>query len=343
MINYMPAPEADVVLSSRVRLARNYQDITFSPKMNAENAEETILRATRRIASSKQANAFRLVRIAELTEGERKQLVEKHLISYDLLKYTDMAAALISSGETISIMINEEDHIRIQGLLPGMQLEKASELAFQADDVLSGAEPFAFDSKWGYLTSCPTNAGTGMRASVMVHLPALSLRRRIGPIIQSVGKLGFTVRGIYGEGSEADGNLYQISNQVTLGRSEEDMIKNLIAVTYQIVENEREERKSMIDADPDQFSDKMMRSVGILLNARLMDEKEFMKLYSDLRLSASTGLIDAPIAGIDQLMKDMQPGSLSVLSGNTLSERDRLILRASEVRARLSALITLNQ
>lgn len=339
MINYQPAPEADVVVSSRVRLARNYADLPFAPKMTAENAEETVRRAAKEIAGSEQGNAYRLIHIGELNDGERKQLVEKHLISYDLLNYKDMAAALISSGETISIMINEEDHLRIQGLLPGLQLEKTAELAFQADDILSRGEPFAFDSKWGYLTSCPTNAGTGMRASALIHLPALTTLRKMGPIIQAVGKLGFTVRGLYGEGSEADGNLYQISNQVTMGRSEEDMIKALIAVTLQIVEQEREERKSQIESDGDLFTDKIMRSVGILLNARLMDGKEFMRLYSDLRLAASTGMIDAPLSAIDQLMKDMQPGSLSVLSGKPLTEREMQLLRASEIRARLNALL----
>ncbi|MBQ3078378.1 MAG: protein arginine kinase [Clostridia bacterium] len=343
MINYMPAPEADVVVSSRIRLARNYSDIPFAPKMTQTHADETIQRAAGRIAGSAQANAYRLVYIARLSDAERKQLVEKHLISYDLLNYKDRAAALISTGETVSIMINEEDHLRIQSLLPGLQLEKTAELAFQADDILSGGEPFAFDARWGYLTSCPTNAGTGMRASALIHLPALTNVRKMGQIIQAVGKLGFTVRGLYGEGSEADGNLYQISNQVTMGRTEEDMIKGLLAVTDQIAEQEREERKKLFDADPDVFTDKIMRSVGIMLNARLMDGKEFMKLYSDLRLAASVGVIDAPIAGIDQLMKDMQTGSLSVLAGRALNDRDKMILRANELRSRLPEILNSDQ
>ncbi len=339
MKEFPVAPDSDVVLSSRVRLARNYEDIPFAPKMTAEDAQETIRRATTRIANSEQASAYRLYHISEMSDSERRQLVEKHLISYDLLNYKDMAAALISSGETVSIMINEEDHLRIQGLLPGMQLEKTAQLAFQADDILAGGEPFAFDAKWGYLTSCPTNAGTGMRASALLHLPALTLSHKMGAIVQAVGKLGFTVRGLYGEGTESEGNLFQLSNQVTLGRAEDDMIRALIAVCSKVVEQEREERKALVERDADAFTDKLMRSVGILLNARLMDEKEFQRLFSELRLAASVGLLNVSTAGIDAMMTEMQPASLNILADGVLSERDRMLLRASEIRTKLSALI----
>ena len=337
--SYMSAPEEDIVVSSRVRLARNYEDIPFASKMSEEDAQETIRRAATRIAESDQASAFKLQYISSLDENERRELVEKRLISYDLLNVPERAAVLISSGETISVMINEDDHLRIQGMLPGLQLEKAAQLAFFADDILTRNEPIAFDNKWGYLTAFPTNAGTGMRSSVILHIPALTAARKLGAVAQAVGKLGFTIRALYADNGETDGHLYQLSNQVTMGRSEEDVNKSLAAVCMQVVEQEREERKKIIEQDSDEFADRMMRSVGILLNARLLDEKEFMRLYSDLRFACGVGLLSVPIAGVDELMHEMQPGSLSVLAGGNLSERDSKLLRASEVRSKLSALI----
>jgi len=193
---YHPAPEEDVVLSSRVRLARNYEDVPFAPVMNREWAEETINRAQAAVGAVDEGRAFRMLRMSALTDEQRNRLVEHHLVSYDLLKFTELSAALISTGETVSIMINEEDHLRIQGLLPGLQLERAADLAFAADDWLCAAHPYAFDRQLGYLTSCPTNTGTGMRASAMVHLPAIAMINQVGGIVQAVGKLGMTVRGI---------------------------------------------------------------------------------------------------------------------------------------------------
>ena len=336
---YAAAPEEDIVLSSRVRLARNYNDIPFSPKMTSDQSQETIRRAATRIAESDQANFYRLYYLSSLSENERRRMLEKQFISNDLLSNAENAAVLISVGETVSIMLNEEDHLRILGLLPGEQLDKAAQLAFQADDLLGGGETFAFDPKWGYLTACPTNAGTGMRASVQMHLPALAHARKMSPVAQAAGKLGFTLRGMYGDNGESEGNIFQLSNQATMGRTEEDVLKNLIAVCAQIADQEREERKREIELDADSFADKMMRSVGILLNARLLDLKEFMRLYSDLRFAAGVGLLAAPIAGIDEMMRLVQPGALEELAGAPLSERDSLLLRASEVRSRLSTLI----
>ncbi|MBR3929127.1 MAG: protein arginine kinase [Clostridia bacterium] len=339
MNKYPMAPESDVVVSCRVRLARNYADIPFYTKMSEENAKETISRALKSLQSANINGMYRLFPMSELSDTERRMLVEKHLISLDLISNKEKAAALISTGETVSIMINEEDHIRIQGLLPGLQLEKAAQLAFHADDILSKNAPIAFDSKWGYLTACPTNAGTGLRASALVHLPAITVTKQMGAVIQAFGKIGFTVRGLYGEGTEAEGSLYQLSNQTAMGRSEEDVIRSLIDACQQVAEQERAARKSLIERDQDAFIDKMMRSVGILLNARLLDEKEFMRLMSDVRLAAGVGVINAPIAAIDELIQRMQPASLSSLAEASLTGRDLMLLRASEVRSSLSSLI----
>lgn len=339
MNNYPKAPDSDVVVSCRVRLARNYSDIPFPAKMDETHAKETVSRVVKSIQSANIQGMYRLFPMEELSEVEKRMLVEKHLISLDLIQNKQMGAALISTGETVSIMINEEDHLRIQGLLPGLQLEKAAQLAFHADDILSKDAPIAFDSKWGYLAACPTNTGTGLRASALVHLPAVTLTKQMGTVIQAFGKIGFTVRGLYGEGSEAEGNLYQLSNQTGMGRSEEDVIRSLIDACQQVTEQEREARKTLIQRDQDAFIDKMMRSVGILLNARLLDEKEFMRLLSDVRLAAGVGVLSAPVSAIDDLLTRMQPASLSSLAGSSLSSRDMMLLRASEVRTALSALI----
>ena len=339
MNKYPTAPESDVVVSCRVRLARNYSDIPFAAKMEDAHAKETVSRAVKSIQNANMLSMYRLFPMDEMSETERKILVEKHLVSLDLISNKVHGAAIISTGETVSIMVNEEDHLRIQGFLPGLQLEKAAQLAFHADDVLSKNAPIAFDSKWGYLTACPTNAGTGLRASALVHLPAITIMKKMGAVIQAFGKIGFTVRGLYGEGTEAEGNLYQLSNQTAMGRSEEDVIRSLIDACEQVAEQEREARKNLIEHDQDAFIDKMMRSVGILLNARLLDEKEFMRLMSDVRLAAGVGIINAPISAIDELITKMQPASLSSLAEAPLNARDLMLLRASEVRLSLSTLI----
>ena len=227
MNEFVQAPEQDVAISSRVRLARNYEDLPFSAKQTREHSAAVIARAQDALAAAGQLENYAFYKMSELDADARSGLVEHHLISYDLLKYATRAAALISSGKTVSIMLNEEDHLRIQGLLPGMQLERAAQLALDTDDILGASYPFAFDAQWGFLTTCPTNTGTGMRASVMLHLPGLARSGQMAAVMQAVAKLGLTVRGIYGEGSEGKGNLYQLSNQVTLGRSEEDVVRTL--------------------------------------------------------------------------------------------------------------------
>ena len=324
MHEYPQAPEQDVVISSRVRLARNYRDLPFSPKLTREAAEEVVQRAHEAMKNSPEGDAFSLLRVSELGDDQRRRLVEHHLISYDLLKYPQRSAALISSGETVSVMLNEEDHLRIQGLLPGMQLERSAELAFNADDAL---------------TSCPTNVGTGMRASAMLHLPAISASGQIGAIMQAVAKLGLTVRGLYGEGSEAQGDLYQLSNQVTLGRSEDDVIRSLQAATEQIVGHERAMRERLEKKDMYALQDRLLRSWGETNNARLMSAKEWMRRYSDIRYAASMGYLHAPLRALDCLMMDLQPGSLGVRAGKLVGEREGEILRAQLLREQLLQLV----
>lgn len=326
------APEQDVVVSSRVRLARNYADTPFSPKMDGALAQRTIQRVVKAVEHSPDAGQYQCLLMKDLSQAQRKQLVEHHLVSYDLLKYADWSAALISSGETVSVMVNEEDHLRIQGLLRGLQLERAAELAFRMDDQLCAQDQFAFDPQWGYLTSCPTNTGTGLRASTLLHLPALSAAGQLSQIVQAIAKLGMTVRGLYGEGSDALGCMYQLSNQVTLGRTEEDIIRSLIAATMQIAGHERAVRSQMMAQDERGASDKLMRSVGILKYARVMTAAELMPRMSDLRLAVSLGLVDYPMTGVDNLMTDLQNGSLATRAGTEMDEKALDALRADILR-----------
>lgn len=329
---YYAAPEQDVAVSSRVRLARNYQDAPYMPKMTDEWAEETIRRASEAMMNAPDATAYEGVRMKDLSENEQQELVEHRLISYDLLKYTDYAAALLSSGRTVSVMINEEDHVRVQGLLPGLQLERAAEMAFRTDDALSQHAAFAFDSQWGYLTACPANAGTGMRAGVILHLPALQAAGQIGALVQNMAKIGITIRGLYGEGSDALGGLYLMSNQATLGRSEEDILRSLETAAGQMCVHERELRAAVLKQDRIAVEDKLMRSVGVLREARVLRLGEFMKMMSDLRLACALEIVDAPLSYIDELIMDLQPASIRSRAKEALSERQTDERRAEYMR-----------
>ena len=327
-----PAPEGDVVLKSRVRVARNYADIPFAPGLSRESSEETIRRAQASVRGAGEGDAFETYRMRDLADEARRRLVERHLISPDLLKFAELSAALISSGETYSVMVNEEDHLRIQGLLPGLQIERCAELAFQAERWLGASHPFAFDRQFGYLTSCPTNAGTGLRVSSMLHLPALTRMGRLSEIAQAIGKLGMTVRGIYGEGSRARGHLFQLSNQASLGRCEEDIVRTLVGATMEIASSERKARGELYERDALAMEDSMMRALAVAKSARLMGSDEFMDLYSELRIAASAGRVPIAAPDLDRLMEEAQPASLSVRAGERLDERGENAARAEILR-----------
>lgn len=340
MVEYLQAPEQDVVISSRVRLSRNYDDLPFSPKLTREYANEVVARTSDAVFRGSGGQSFSLLRMGELEQDARSRLVEHHLISYDLLKYANRSAAMVSANGTVTVMLNEEDHVRFQGLLPGLQLERAAELALGMDESVGEKYPFAFDTQLGFLTACPANTGTGMRCSVVLHLPALSGGGQMGAVMQAVAKLGLTIRGLYGEGTMARGHLYQLSNQATLGRSEEDVVRSLAAATKQIVGHERAMREAAEKRDMMQLQDTLMRSWGELMYARLMPTKEFMRRYSDIRYAASMGYLHAPLPALDVLMMDVQPGSLGVKAGKLIGDRESEILRAKILREELSRLVS---
>ena len=319
-----------IAQSCRVRLARNYADVPFPQRMSDYDCENIIERTENALIGED----YVLRRMAALSKNARGCLVEEHMISPEMAA-KDSGAVLLNPDRTVSVMVGEEDHLRVQALLPGLQLERAMQLADHVDRTIERTERFAFDRNWGYLTSCPTNAGTGMRVSVMLHLAGLSMLSQTGQVIQAVSQLGLTVRGLYGEGSEASGHLYQLSNQVTLGRTEEEILKLLGDTAEQVIGKERAARQLLMERDKLMLEDKLMRSYGVFISARLMTTKEFMNRLSNARLAADLGMIPATQGQLTALMNAVQPATLERNAGRELSQKERDILRAELIRKTL--------
>lgn len=331
-------PDSDIVISSRIRLARNIKGYHFPHAMNKEESDRVIQECSSAIMESSTvlAKDFHLAKLTELTPIDRLSLVEKHIISPVLAENTEGSAILVNQDNTVSIMINEEDHIRLQVIYAGLQLKDAYDLASKIDDVIEEKVDYAYDQKLGYLTACPTNIGTGMRASVMIHLPALSITGSINGVLNAVAQVGLTIRGMYGEGSDVQGNIYQISNQITLGLSEEEIVSNLIAVTRQIIDQEKAARKRLQNTNMVQIEDNVWRSLGILQNARILSSKECLNLISNVRLGVDLGIIDnIDSAMLNELTINTQPGTLMKIEGKELDPDSRDIKRAQYVREKL--------
>ncbi|MFC4098298.1 protein arginine kinase [Paenibacillus xanthanilyticus] len=333
-------PEADIVISSRTRIARNLRGHPFPMLATSEQSSEVMERLLT-VPEGGRLNGigeFETIRLSELSELERRVLVEKHLISPNLANESRSGAVILSRNESISIMVNEEDHLRIQVLSPGFQITEAWELASRIDDIFEEVADYAFDERRGYLTSCPTNVGTGIRASVMMHLPGLVLTHQINRILTAITQVGLAVRGIYGEGSEALGNLFQISNQITLGQSEHEIIDNLHGVAKQIIDHERAARSRMLQESRIRLEDRVFRSYGILSHASIMESKESAQRLSDVRLGIDLGLIQhvTPKA-MNELMVLTQPGFLQQNSGEKLTAEQRDIRRAELIRQHLQS------
>jgi protein arginine kinase len=297
---------------------------------------EHILNRVRNVLENEQLHAlgqFEMLQLDQVGELEKRVLVEKHLISPNLANEARHGAVIVSDNEAISVMINEEDHLRIQVLYPGFQLKQAWELADQIDDVLETSVSYAYDEKLGYLTSCPTNVGTGIRASVMMHLPALVITQQINRILQAITQVGLAVRGLYGEGSEATGNLFQISNQITLGQTEEEIIDNLHSVARQIIEHEKAARMKLMSESRTKITDRIRRSYGILSFAEVMDSKEAAQRLSDVRLGIDLGIVEhVPSRVMNELLIMTQPGYLQKHYGKGLSPEERDLYRAKLIR-----------
>lgn len=325
--------QSDIVVSTRIRLARNITEYPFPNKLNTKSRMELNNVIKEALESDNKYN-LRFLEMRTLARFEAASMAERHIISPEFASDLDGRALMLSPEEDISIMLNEEDHIRLQVMKSGFALDEAYSVANEIDDVLGAKFNFAFDERIGFLTQCPTNLGTGMRASVMLHLPALTLSGQIHKLINTVSKLGLTFRGAFGEGTNAVGDMYQLSNQITLGISEEFAIKNLKAITLQLCAQERTAREEMLkDVGTE---DRIFRAYGLLKWARLLSTKELMENLSFVRLGSVTGKINIPIETVNELMVSMQPATINARAGQKLPTQERDAIRASEVRNKLN-------
>lgn len=331
-------PERDIALSSRVRLARNVAGLPFPGVASDEQAQEVVRLAEAVVHKIPPAlGRMEYIPMARLTPLERQLLVERHLISPQHTQGVSHKGVIIRDDEAVSVMVNEEDHFRIQSLFPGLQPEAAYRLCSQVDEVLEEHIDFAFSEHRGYLTACPTNVGTGLRASIMVHLPALAMQEQIPRVVAAVGKFGLVVRGLYGEGSEAIGNIFQLSNQVTLGHTEEEIVHHLVSITKQVIDQERAAREFMLSRDRHRLEDRAYRAYGILAHARLITTHEAMQLLSDVRLGIDLGLINGLEPKIlQELLVAIRPAHLQKMVGRELQAPERDLHRATLIRRRLS-------
>ncbi|MDR1262947.1 MAG: protein arginine kinase [Oscillospiraceae bacterium] len=337
------SPESDVVLTSRVRLARNHAGMPFPGLLDPEKAQDSI----RRAAEALSPHGLTLMRMDSLSVLQRQTLVERWLISRDLLKSPDRSAVLVSEFDSwdiksghgelpskmLSVMVNEEDHLRVQAFVNEFNLDEAARIAFEADQWIIEKIDVAYDEEFGYLTACPTNTGTGMRASVMLHMPALTWAGEMGKVTQAVSKLGLTLRGLYGEGTEAQGDLYQLSNQVTLGRTEGEILDDMRSAASQMMDWERKVRVALHAGDRIALEDRLMRALGVMERARKISAKEFMQRWSCLRLGACMKLIPLRLSALDRLLTAAQPASLQQSAGETLSDEQRDVRRASMIQS----------
>lgn len=331
---------SDVVISSRVRLARNLSDMPF-PHLLEEKAAMSVLNlalgATDEL--NKKGSWSNLVGfdLSEVPLLDRMVLVEKHLISPQHAEAGRGKGLVTGLDERISIMINEEDHLRLQCLYSGLELEEAFIAADGIDDLLEQRLDFAYHERTGFLTACPTNAGTGLRASVMVHLPALAIGDEVSRVLSAVNKLGLVVRGLYGEGTEGQGNVFQISNQITLGQTEKEIIENLSLVVKQVVTEEKRFRETLYKSRRSEVEDRVFRSLGILSNARNMSSGEAVRLWSDFRLGAELEMVPGlKLSHVNEIMVISQPNFVQRAFGKSMSPAERDSKRAELIRKHLA-------
>jgi len=329
-------PKSSIVISSRVRLARNLEGIPFfnwaKPK-DKEYLLETIQNAVLKNKFLKNAQFYR---IKDLSEIDRQFLVERHLMSPEHLIRPEDKGVVIDDKEIVSVMINEEDHLRIQILQSGFNVIDAWRMSDEIDTEFNKHITFAFSAKWGYLTACPTNTGTGLRASVMIHLPALVMTNQIGNVFQAISKLGLTMRGFYGEGTEAIGNFFQVSNQVTLGHSETDLVGKITSIVDKLVKREESTRNILISKKKDEISDKIFRAYGTLKSARIITSAETIKLLSAIRLGIDLSIVtDIKRNTINELFILTQPAHLQKLEGKLLNANQRDYKRADLIREKI--------
>ena len=329
-------PQSKIVLSSRVRLARNLKNFPFpgwAKKADRQKALEAIQPVVNKLPEMSERFSDSMDNMVAI---DKQVLVERHLISREHAAKNVGSGVVINERETISVMINEEDHLRMQAIKSGLQLKNVHKIIDKVDTELEEDLDFAFSPRLGYLTACPTNVGTGMRGSAMVHLPAMVLSDQINQVVQAVNKLGLAVRGLYGEGTEALGNVFQVSNQTTLGEREADVIERLNKVMLQIIEHEENARITLLEKKPRVVYDQVGRAYGILTNAHTISSKEALNLLSQLRMGIDLELFPAPTRGVvDELFIISQPAHIQKSAERKLTAEERDIYRAELIRERL--------
>ncbi len=330
-------PESDIVISSRVRLARNLADFPFISRATPQDLmriEKILREQVDRVADD---NELLYVELSKLEKVDRQFLVERHLISRELAEGQTARAVAIDCREKFSLMVNEEDHLRIQVMQSGLELDSVWEQINRIDDLIEERVAYAYHDRLGYLTACPTNVGTGLRVSVMLHLPALVITRQIDKVFRSLQKINLAVRGLYGEGSQAMGDFYQISNQITLGRTEAELIRQVGDIVPVIVDYERQAREFLVKESHENLHDRVSRAYGILRNAQMISSEETMHLLSSVRMGINLGLIqDLNIPAVNELFIRTQPAHLQKLAGGELDTTDRNIERARYLRRYLN-------
>lgn len=323
------------IIMSRIRLARNIDGYPFKIR-NVQTAKEIVKMVNRALVKS---DTFNLYSMSNLSDMKLEAMKERHLISTNLIENRECGVALINQDESVSIMVNEEDHIREQCFMRGLSLTEAFNRLNKIDDDLSKNLDFAFDRDFGYLTACPTNLGTGLRASVMMFLPALSVGGKISALMEEVTAMGLTVRGMYGEGSDAEGYIYQISNEVTLGVTEEEILESVEQTVLQICEAERDEMERLFIKNELKTMDKTRKSYGILTNAVMLDYNEFLSHIAQVKLGAMLGMITiSDVTALDELIIKTRPANLCEQYGRKLSAVNRDLLRAEIVGKKLAKL-----
>ncbi|HZH93344.1 MAG TPA: protein arginine kinase [Tissierellaceae bacterium] len=328
-----PQEYDQVVVSTRLRVARNIREEVFPLYSTRDQAMETAQEIIAAVEDQFPDGDYRLYRLNEMENRERVRFMENHIISPGLLDHIDKGSFFMRDDERVTIMINEEDHIRLQTLLPGLDLVGGWELCSQIDDMLEDKLDFAYHTEYGYLTACPTNTGTGLRASVMLHLPGVTMTGHIGSIINALRKIGLTIRGLYGEGTEAVGDLYQVSNQLTLGESEEEIIEKLHRVVQQLIKREKSTRAYFMEKKETELEDKVYRSLGILRSARILSSKEAMKHISMVKLGSDIGILkDFRGSDLVRLMIWIKPGNVQVSEKRAMDKKERDKVRADLTR-----------
>jgi len=330
-------PDSEIVLSSRIRFARNITDFKFPPSADTDTRDKIIEFVKKSFESAKLMDEGDFYLSSDINSLDQNFLVERHLISPEFMKGGTGRGVFIDSSENLSIMVNEEDHLRLQAISAGLSMNECWEMASDMDTRLAKKMEYAYDDKFGHLTSCPTNVGTGLRASILIHLPGLVLTREIDNVISRISKVGLVVRGFYGEGTDVLGNLFQISNQTTLGRSEDEIIDSLAKVTQQIIEYEMKAQETLMQDAAEQIEDKVWRSYGILRHARVLNSGEVMNLLSALRLGVSLKLFDkVSLEKINELLIITQPAHLQKYYNREMDNNERDMVRAGLVRERLN-------